>query len=111
MERTHFAGLLLRGPAGGGVRLLGLHVVGHEAGGLGLGQHAAAGKRVRWNDKRPGDLLFYDGNDDGRVDHVDTFIGGDWAIDSGGGNAGVTITWVSGNWYEDHFVRARRVIG
>jgi hypothetical protein len=72
---------------------------------------AAEGKRVRWNDKRPGDLLFYDGNDDGRVDHVDTYIGGDWAIDSGGSNAGVTITWVSGNWYEDHFVRARRVIG
>jgi cell wall-associated NlpC family hydrolase len=72
---------------------------------------AAAGKRVRWNDKRPGDLLFYDGNDDGKVDHVDTFIGGGWAIDSGSSNAGVTITWISGNWYEDHFVRARRVIG
>jgi NlpC/P60 family/S-layer homology domain len=72
---------------------------------------AAAGKRVRWNDKRPGDLMFYDGNDDGRVDHVDTFIGGGWAIDSGSSNAGVTITWISGNWYEDHFVHARRVIG
>jgi hypothetical protein len=72
---------------------------------------AAAGKRVRWNDRRPGDLMFYDGNDDGKVDHVDTFIGGGWAIDSGSSNAGVTITWISGNWYEDHFVHARRVIG
>ena len=72
---------------------------------------ATAGKRVRWDDKRPGDLFFYDGNSNGTVDHVDTFIGGDWAIDSGGGNAGVTITWVSDNWYEDHFVRARHVIG
>ena len=72
---------------------------------------AAKGRRVRWDDKRPGDLLFYDGNDDGKVDHVDTFIGGDWAIDSGGSNAGVTITWISDNWYEDHFVRARRIIG
>ena len=72
---------------------------------------AAAGKRVRWDDKRPGDLMFYDGNDDGTVDHVDTFIGGGWAIDSGGSNAGVTLTWISGNWYEDHFVHARRVVG
>jgi len=71
---------------------------------------AAAGKRVRWDDKRPGDLMFYDGDDDGTVDHVDTFIGGGWAIDSGGSNAGVTITWISGNWYEDHFVHGRRVI-
>src|SRR5262245_2492971 len=71
---------------------------------------AGAGARIHWDDKRPGDLLFYDGDDDGTVDHVDTFIGGCWAIDSGGSNAGVTITWVSGNWYEDHFVHARRVI-
>jgi NlpC/P60 family/S-layer homology domain len=71
---------------------------------------AAVGKRVRWDDKRPGDLLFYDGDDDGRVDHVDTFIGGGWAIDSGGSNAGVTLTWVSNNWYEDHFVHARRIL-
>ena len=71
---------------------------------------AAAGKRVRWDDKRPGDLMFYDGDDDGTVDHVDTFIGGGWAIDSGGSNAGVTITWISGNWYEDHFVHARRIL-
>jgi len=55
--------------------------------------------------------MFYDGNDDGTVDHVDTFIGGGWAIDSGGSNAGVTLTWISGNWYEDHFVHARRVVG
>jgi hypothetical protein len=72
---------------------------------------ASTGKRVRWDDIAPGDLLFYDGDDDGTVDHVDTFIGDGWAIDSGGSNAGVTITFVSGNWYEDHFVHARRVIG
>jgi cell wall-associated NlpC family hydrolase len=71
----------------------------------------STGKRVRWDNIAPGDLLFYDGDDDGTVDHVDTFIGGGWAIDSGGSNAGVTITFVSNNWYEDHFVHARRVIG
>ena len=71
---------------------------------------AEAGKRVRWADLRPGDLLFYDANDNGSVDHVDMFIGDGWAIDSGGSNAGVTLTFVWGTWYQDHFVRARRVM-
>jgi cell wall-associated NlpC family hydrolase len=67
--------------------------------------------RVRWKWIEPGDLLFYDGNDDGTVDHVDTYIGNGWAIDSGGSNAGVTITYVFDNWYEDHFVHARHIVG
>ena len=70
---------------------------------------ASVGERIQWKDIRPGDLLFYDGNDDGTVDHMDTYIGNGWAIDSGSGNGGVTITYVSGNWYEDHFVHGRRL--
>jgi hypothetical protein len=66
---------------------------------------------VRWDDIEPGDLLLYDGNGDGTVDHVDTYIGAGWALDSGSSNAGVTITRVANSWYEDHFVHARRVIG
>ena len=72
---------------------------------------ASIGTKVRWDDIRPGDLLFYDGDDDGTVDHVDTYLGNGWAIDSGGSNAGVTITSVSNNWYEDHFVHGRHIIG
>jgi NlpC/P60 family protein len=72
---------------------------------------ASVGRKVRWEEIRPGDLLFYDGDDDGTVDHVDTYVGNGWAIDSGGSNAGVTFTYVSGTWYEDHFVHGRRVIG
>lgn len=72
---------------------------------------ASVGKKIGWDEIRPGDLLFYDGNDDGTVDHVDTYIGNGWAIDSGSGNAGVTITRVSDTWYEDHFVHGRRIIG
>ena len=64
---------------------------------------------LRWDEIRPGDLLLYDGNDDGTVDHVDTYIGNGWALDSGSSNGGVTITRVSGTWYEDHFVHARRL--
>ena len=72
---------------------------------------ASVGRKILWDEIRPGDLLFYDGDDDGTVDHVDTYVGNGWAIDSGGSNAGVTFTYVSGNWYEDHFVHGRRVIG
>lgn len=74
-------------------------------------QMAAVGGRVRWEDLEPGDLLLYDGNGDGTVDHVDTYIGRGWAVDSGSSNAGVTLTYVFNNWYEDHFVKGRRIVG
>jgi hypothetical protein len=73
-------------------------------------QMAAIGEPVAWADIRPGDLLFYDGDEDGTVDHVNTYLGNGWAIDSGSGNAGVTITSVVGGWYEDHFVHGRRIL-
>jgi hypothetical protein len=72
---------------------------------------AASGTRVKWADLKPGDLMFYDGDRDGRVDHVDTYVGNGWAIDSSSSPAGVTIMWVGTGWYADHFVRGRRIIG
>ena len=74
-------------------------------------QMASVGGRVTGNDLRAGDLMFYDGDDDGTVDHVDTYVGNGWSIDSGSSNGGVTLTYVSGNWYEDHFVHGRRIVG
>ena len=71
---------------------------------------ASVGRKIHWDEIRPGDLLFYDGDDDGTVDHVDMYVGNGWAIDSGGSNAGVTFTYVSGTWYQEHFVHGRRVI-
>ena len=76
-----------------------------------LGVDGVGRSEIHWDEIRPGDLLFYDGDDDGKVDHVDMYVGNGWAIDSGGSNAGVTFTYVSGTWYEDHFVHGRRVIG
>ena len=73
-------------------------------------QMAAVGGRIRFEDLEPGDLMLYDGDGDGTVDHVDTFIGNGWAIDSGSSNGGVTITYVWDNWYEDHFVKGRRIL-
>lgn len=71
---------------------------------------AAAGKRISWHRKRVGDLLFYDGSGDGVVDHVDTYLGNGWALDSSSGVGGVTIMWVGSGWYRDHFERARRIL-
>ena len=66
---------------------------------------------VTYSHLQVGDLMFYDGDGDGIVDHVDTYIGNGWAIDSGSSNAGVTITFVGeGSWYQDHFVHGRRII-
>ncbi|MEX2420767.1 MAG: NlpC/P60 family protein, partial [Actinomycetota bacterium] len=74
-------------------------------------QMAAVGKQIPWAELRAGDLLFYDGDDDGMVDHANIYIGSGWAIDSGSGNAGVTFTYVAGTWYEDHFVHGRHILG
>jgi hypothetical protein len=73
-------------------------------------QMAAIGN-IGWSRIRPGDALFYDGDSDGTVDHVDTYLGAGWALDSGSSNGGVTITRVANGWYEDHFVHARRIVG
>jgi cell wall-associated NlpC family hydrolase len=58
----------------------------------------------------PGDLMFYDGNGDGTVDHVDVYIGNGYALDSSSSPAGVTLMWVGDGWYRDHFVHGRRVL-
>lgn len=68
-------------------------------------------KRIGFKDLTPGDIMLYDGDDDGTVDHVDTYIGNGWALDSSSTPGGVTIMWVGDGWYRDHFVYGRRIIG
>ena len=58
----------------------------------------------------PGDLMFYDGDDDGIVDHVDVYIGNGFSLDSSHTPGGVTIMWVGDGWYRDHFVHGRRIL-
>jgi cell wall-associated NlpC family hydrolase len=67
-------------------------------------------KRIHFADLRPGDMMFYDGNGDGVVDHVDTYIGNGFSLDSSSTPGGVTIMWVGDGWYRDHFVFGRRVL-
>jgi cell wall-associated NlpC family hydrolase len=73
---------------------------------------ARNGSKIRkFEDLKAGDLMFYDGDGDGVVDHVDVYIGNGWSLDSGSSNGGVSIVNVASGWYFDHFVRGRRVIG
>jgi cell wall-associated NlpC family hydrolase len=67
--------------------------------------------RLRYSELKPGDLMFYDGNGDRTVDHVDVYVGRGWALDSSSSVGGVTLMWVESGWYRDHFVHGRRVLG
>jgi cell wall-associated NlpC family hydrolase len=66
--------------------------------------------RIRYGDLAPGDLMFYDGDGDGTVDHVDVYVGNGWALDSSSSVGGVTLMWVETGWYRQHFVHGRRVL-
>jgi cell wall-associated NlpC family hydrolase len=67
-------------------------------------------RRIGFAHLQPGDVMFYDGNGDGVVDHVDTYIGNGFSLDSSSTPGGVTIMWVADGWYRDHFVFGRRVL-
>lgn len=66
--------------------------------------------KVTYDRLQPGDLMFYDGDGNGRVDHVDIYIGNGYALDSSNTPGGVTIMWVGDGWYRDHFVHGRRIL-
>jgi hypothetical protein len=66
--------------------------------------------KVHFAHLRPGDLMFYDGDRDGTVDHVDTYIGHGFSLDSSSTPGGVTIMWVGDGWYRDHFKFGRRIL-
>jgi hypothetical protein len=71
---------------------------------------AATGKHLSYGKAKPGDLMFYDGDNNGTVDHVDVYLGNGWALDSSSGQGGVTILRVGEGWYHDHFVHARHIM-
>jgi cell wall-associated NlpC family hydrolase len=69
----------------------------------------ATNDRLKYDELRPGDLMFYDGDGDRVVDHVDLYVGNGWALDSSNSPAGVTLMWVGDGWYRDHFRYGRRI--
>ena len=66
--------------------------------------------KLKFDQLQPGDIMFYDGDGNGTVDHVDTYIGNGYTLDSSSTPGGVTIMWVGDGWYRDHFVWGRRVL-
>jgi cell wall-associated NlpC family hydrolase len=64
---------------------------------------------ITWKNLMPGDLAFYDGDDNGTVDHVDVYVGHGFALDSST-SVGTTLMYVADGWYRDHFVHGRRLI-
>ena len=73
------------------------------------GMADAAPERVRYDDLQPGDLMFYDGDGDGVIDHANVFVGRGWALDSSTSTAGVTLMPVDEGWYRENFRFGRRV--
>jgi hypothetical protein len=67
--------------------------------------------RLNYNQLISGDLMFYDGDANGTVDHVDVYLGNGFSLDSSGSTGGVTIMYVgAGSWYREHFVHGRRIV-
>jgi cell wall-associated NlpC family hydrolase len=66
--------------------------------------------RLTYQQLKPGDLMFYDGDRNGVTDHVDVYAGNGWALDSSNSPAGVTLMWVGSGWYRDHFLFGRRIM-
>jgi hypothetical protein len=72
---------------------------------------ASVGRAIPFEETRPGDLMFYSSaGPDGAINHVDTYLGYGWALDSSNGVGGVTVMHVKDGWYRDHFVHARRIV-
>jgi cell wall-associated NlpC family hydrolase len=72
---------------------------------------AANGNRVKFADLRPGDIMFYDWDHNGIVDHVDTYIGAGFSLDSSSGVGGVTFMWTGSGAYADNFTHGRTIVG
>ncbi len=65
-------------------------------------------QRLKWEDVKAGNLLFYDSNHDGTIDHVNLNLGWGWALDSG--SNGVTIVRLPNSWYQDVFAWGRKLV-
>jgi len=72
---------------------------------------SANGNRVKFADLRPGDIMFYDFDHNGVVDHVDTYVGAGFSLDSSSGVGGVTFMWTGSGAYADNFTHGRTIVG
>jgi cell wall-associated NlpC family hydrolase len=71
-------------------------------------KQAAVGRRVKFGELRPGDLVFFTSSR--RVDHVGVYVGDGIMIHAPGKGKPVRKAELDKKYYKDHFVTARRVI-
>jgi cell wall-associated NlpC family hydrolase len=68
-----------------------------------------ASQRLSRDDVKAGDLLFYDSDSDGTIDHVDLNLGWGWALDSGSNGVTMVRATEPGSWYDRVFTWGRRL--
>jgi len=72
-------------------------------------EQSKVGKHVKKSKLKKGDLVFFDTNNDGKINHVGIYIGDGKFIHSSPIND-VGINKLDSGWWEDHYVTARRVL-
>jgi cell wall-associated NlpC family hydrolase len=83
-----------------------------------MAAHVAFDKRIPRADLRPGDILFWSSNPNGRstdwrtIYHTGIYLGHGWTINSHGGGAGVTLDFMGdgAGWFHDAFAFGWRVM-
>jgi cell wall-associated NlpC family hydrolase len=74
-------------------------------------RQAVYGQAVELEELRTGDLLFFDTNGDGVINHVGMYIDKDIMLHTNNPTAKINyITFASGSYWRNKFVNARRVI-
>jgi cell wall-associated NlpC family hydrolase len=71
-------------------------------------KQARIGRKVKFGELRPGDLLFFTSSR--RIDHVGVYVGDGIMIHAPGRGKKVRKAELDQQYYKDHFVVARRVI-
>ena len=68
------------------------------------------GSPVEKSQLQRGDLVFFDGDKNGLLDHVGIYVGDNKILHMADSKLNVVISDLSGQWYVDSYVTARRVI-
>ena len=71
---------------------------------------AKVGKPIKFQDMRPGDLMFFSTRPDKTITHVGIYIGNDYWISNLNSKRSVEIMSSWGKWTQDYFLWAQRVI-
>jgi cell wall-associated NlpC family hydrolase len=72
-------------------------------------QQVLSGQSIGKNNLRPGDLVFLQNTYRSGVSHVGIFIGNNQMIHASS-SKGITISNLSGSYYQEHYHSAKRVV-